>query len=531
MVNTYMRQDATVKNNAGGDVFQISPLKQLERFLILGTTDGTFYVGSKELTKQNLDNLEALIRGVDAKAALDLIREIGVSGRAYKHDPVLAAYAIAIGLTAGQPLRGYALSFFNEVVRTGTHLFHFMAYAEGRVGWGRSFGRATSNWYLNRSEMSLANQLVKYKARDGWSHRDVIRLAHPIATGSRNGLIRYAVKGVLESDGSRAHDYVAAAIEASQTTDVARAVELIRQYEFPREVLNSAVMNKPEVWEALAPHMGMTALLRNLRNMAKDGYLTQGSDAVRLIRGRLTNVEDIRASRIHPAQVFSAQKNSVSANRRGEFVAIPAPIMTALEETFYASFANVEPTNKRIMLALDVSGSMGSMVGDGLASAREWCALMAMVTARSEPFAEFRAFSDRLVPINIKSTDSMQDVINKMTRIPFGATDCSLPMQEATAQGEKFDAFAIYTDNETWYRQPGRSTYGWQRNVNPYGPLSPAEALREYRRKSQIHDAKLAVVAISATPFSIADPHDVNMLDFVGFDSSAPAVMADFIRN
>lgn len=531
MVDLYKRQDQTVANNAGGQVFAITPLQQLERFLILGSADGTFYVGARELTAQNFRNLENLIRDQPLEA-LELIRDIGVSNRAYKHDPVLAAYAVAIGLTAGNAaLRGFAFSFFNDIIRTGTHLFRFMEYADGRVGWGRSFQRAVANWYLNRSDMSLANQLVKYKAREGWSHRDVLRLSHARPnTSTRNGLFRYAVNGTLEADDSKAHALVAAAIEASQTTDVGRAVELITTYNLPREVLNSSVMNKPEVWEALVPHMGLTALLRNLRNMTKDGYLTQGSDAVRVVRDRLINAEDIRASRIHPAQVFSAQKNSQSANRRGEFVVIPAPIIDTLEETFYASFANVEPTNKRIMLALDVSGSMTSLVGDRLASAMEWSALQAMVTARSEPYAEFMAFSHKFVPLQISRRDSLQTIVNRMRSLDFGATDCSLPMQHATANNLKFDAFAVYTDNETWYRQSKLDSMWGRYANNPYDALSPVEALREYRRKSGIHDAKLAVVAIAATQFSIADPNDVNMLDFVGFDASAPAVMADFIR-
>jgi 60 kDa SS-A/Ro ribonucleoprotein len=31
--------------------------------------------------------------------------------------------------------------------------------------------------------------------------------------------------------------------------------------------------------------------------------------------------------------------------------------------------------------------------------------------------------------------------------------------------------------------------------------------------------------------FSIADPNDAGMLDVVGFDAAAPAVIADFIRD
>jgi 60 kDa SS-A/Ro ribonucleoprotein len=41
---------------------------------------------------------------------------------------------------------------------------------------------------------------------------------------------------------------------------------------------------------------------------------------------------------------------------------------------------------------------------------------------------------------------------------------------------------------------------------------------------------KLAVVGMLANQFTIADPSDAGMLDFVGFDTAAPAVMADFAR-
>jgi 60 kDa SS-A/Ro ribonucleoprotein len=40
----------------------------------------------------------------------------------------------------------------------------------------------------------------------------------------------------------------------------------------------------------------------------------------------------------------------------------------------------------------------------------------------------------------------------------------------------------------------------------------------------------LVVVGLTATNFSIADPNDSGMLDVVGFDASAPNVIADFAR-
>ncbi len=70
----------------------------------------------------------------------------------------------------------------------------------------------------------------------------------------------------------------------------------------------------------------------------------------------------------------------------------------------------------------------------------------------------------------------------------------------------------VLTDSETWA-----------------GKIHPVQALREYRAKTGI-PAKLVVVGLVSNGFSIADPSDAGMLDVVGFDTAAPAVIADFIR-
>ena len=95
----------------------------------------------------------------------------------------------------------------------------------------------------------------------------------------------------------------------------------------------------------------------------------------------------------------------------------------------------------------------------------------------------------------------------------MGGTDCALPMVIARKEKWEVDAFVVYTDNETWS-----------------GDIHPHKALEQYRQ-AMGRDAKLIVVALLATPFTIANPDDPGMLDVVGFDAAAPAVMADFVRN
>lgn len=97
--------------------------------------------------------------------------------------------------------------------------------------------------------------------------------------------------------------------------------------------------------------------------------------------------------------------------------------------------------------------------------------------------------------------------------LPFGGTDCALPMLYAQAKGLEIDAFVILTDNETWA-----------------GNVHPMQALESYRASTGIA-AKLVVVAMVSNGFTIANPNDPNALDVVGFDSAVPKLITDFVGN
>ena len=57
--------------------------------------------------------------------------------------------------------------------------FVFAGDIEQFRGWGRGLRRAVADWYLSKPVDAVAYQAVKYRQREGWSHRDLLRLAHP----------------------------------------------------------------------------------------------------------------------------------------------------------------------------------------------------------------------------------------------------------------------------------------------------------------------------------------------------------------
>jgi 60 kDa SS-A/Ro ribonucleoprotein len=95
----------------------------------------------------------------------------------------------------------------------------------------------------------------------------------------------------------------------------------------------------------------------------------------------------------------------------------------------------------------------------------------------------------------------------------MGGTDVSLPMVWAFENRLDFDTFIILTDNETWA-----------------GPkCHPHQALSAYRQRSGI-DARMIVVAMTATGNTVADPSDPRQIDVSGFDSTVPQLISDFSR-
>jgi 60 kDa SS-A/Ro ribonucleoprotein len=528
-----------VANDAGGHAWAVDVWTRLRRFLILGSEGGSYYTSQSALTRQNAFAVEQAVRE-DGLRAVDEIVRISREGRAPKNDLALYALALAAGV-GDEATRKAALAALPQVARTGTHLFLFASFVEGFRGWGRSLRRAVGAWYAAQSPDALAYQTVKYRQREGVTHRDLLRLAHPAArVGSGNPtldvsaeharLFEWIVRG-------RAVDGLPRLIEGfvrAQAASTAReSAALVREYGLPREAVQPEHLTSPEVWTALLDGMPMTALVRNLATMTRVGVIAPGSDGTAQAVAQLGDAERIRAARVHPIALLVALRTYAlgrGIRGRGEWAPV-REIVDALDAAFYTAFGNVEPAGTRLLLALDVSGSMtsGNVAGVPGLSPRDASAALALVTAATETHLEIVGFHagrggwksggkrpgwspDGLTPLAISPRQRLDDAVKAVSDLPFGGTDCALPMLYATAKQRLVDTFVIYTDSETWA-----------------GDIHPAQALRAYREASGI-DARLVVVGMVSNGFSIADPADQGMLDVVGFDTATPQLISDFAR-
>ena len=532
---------ATVKNRAGGFVFSVDCWGQLDRWLIIGSENATYYANAKDATFENVKCLEACLKE-DGPGTVAVIAAISESGRAVKQDPAIYALAVAAA-SAELDTKRAALAAMPRVCRTGTHLFSFVEDVQKLRGWGPAIRKAVASWYNDKPADSVAYQAVKYQQRNGWSHKDLLRLSHARTSDPQhNALYRWIVAGMdgfenykhrpIKESANNLPAIVTAFEAAKRISNVRDVVKLIETFDLPHEAIMNEFKDAPEVWAALLPKMGATALLRNLGKMSKIGMFNSSTPELQIAVSKLNDREYLRKGRVHPMSVLLAMHQYQQGRGRlgSSTWPVSSKIVDALDAAFYNSFGNVVPTGKRVLLAVDVSGSMSSSpCGDGGISARAAAAAMSMSFVRSEKDVTCVSFDggyspnsmwnnrrndgDKCSPLDISPRRRLDDIIKTMNGLSFGNTDCALPFLHAAKTGMDIDAVVTMTDNESWS-----------------GSVHTFVALENLQQKLG-HSVAFAACAFTATAYSVANEAEANQMNFVGLDGSLPNVLSDFIRN
>lgn len=512
-----------VLNAAGGYVYEVSKWTVLDRFLVLGTENGTYYANEGELTLQATDNTLACIQE-DPNRVLSRLVEISTSGRAHKNEAVLYVLALCASLP-GSVVRSAALEVLPLVARTATHLFYFVSQVKELRGWGRNLRKGISNWYNGKTVEQLGYQIVKYRSRYGYSHQDVLRLAHPVpASKAHDLLFAYATgKQVGKMTKEKLPDIVSGYLAASELTvtapivkkDKLRAVSIIEKYGLSWEMLPTQYLAFPEIWQSLLPKMGLTAMIRNLGRMTANGTLTSMSETTDLVCAAIVDVNRLTKERVHPMTILLAVATYREGRGfKGSLTWTPlARVLDALDKAFYLSFGNLPKTQKKVVYALDVSGSMSAEVSGVNMSCTDAAialTLVQMATAEKGYSACVFATTIREVQLTPRLTLAEANRVVEKSGIG-GGTNLSLPLMELNRKGDFVDALVMFTDNETWA-----------------GSSHVVQELDNYRRKVN-PNFKMVVVSLAVNKISVLRQNDLLSLDAVGLDANTPTIISEFI--
>lgn len=554
------------KNHAGGYSWEIDDWTRLDRFLLLGSAEGTYYVGAKELTKQNALVVKSCVEQ-DGVRALNRILEFRRENRSKKLNAVLFSYAMVLSF-GSQEVKELAYTVMGEMATTASQWLEVVRYCEEYRKWSRGLRNAFGRVFRETPVRDLAYQFAKYQSNNGWKLNDLLRLTHTVAHGTedqadRAALFAYAKKG-WESVGAQPHDSpnLVQLWAKERAHELGRAIEwqnecesknytltmsrgamleeicdLIRTYRLTHEMIPNGLYKHGEIWAALLPSMPVMALIRNLGRLSSatvgaysKTILPQANnkqtplldrEAVDLVLKKLS-VESLTKARIHPMALFIAHRayrEGKTPNREHRSSAGMAwtpnqAILEALEDGFHALLKSQTPTGKVFKIGVDVSGSMhGTFVlGSPFISAIDAAAAIALSIVHAEDTKNVltMAFDYEAKALSMNKRSSLSSVAGDIAKLVYGRTNCALPITEAIAKKEYVDTFVVLTDSETWQ-----------------GNEHPKQALDRYR-KAVNPAAKLVVLAVASTGTTIADLKDSGMLNVVGFDANVISLIQEF---
>ncbi|ELT92967.1 hypothetical protein CAPTEDRAFT_150806 [Capitella teleta] len=528
-------------------------INRLRRFLCTRSERGVCLVKGKQKTVSNLeydpDDLQLMQHLTRTMPAEDLINEIvrySAVGRLVHPEPVVFALAVCAKTASNMKLRQAAFDALGDVCMSSTQLFQFLTYCrqlplsskdeiskDENSGWGRAKRRAISLWYNQKSAHQLALAVTKCRGRQGWAHIDLLRLAHVRPTNEGATLVmKYVTRGLAQVVKDYANDGLTS--ELKEVLQYLRDVELVKhshdehqvamlveKHQLSFEHIPTWMRNSAEVWRSLLLHMPLQELILSLGKISRVGILSAtdtNSMAPTVIERLKSDITE--ESNLHPFAILAAQKayekGRLEKNRKIDWKPNPA-IVESLSTAFCASFKNIVPTEKRFLMAVDVSGSMqyGSVNGTYQLKPVQAAATILMSIARSEQHYEMLVFSEPMAPAPLNKDMSLQELCHALgdrQQSSVGTMDCALPIIWAMELKKDFDVFLLITDCDTLENT-----------------MSPAEALEKYRKVMQKPQARFIVIALTSANFKLSNYDDPGMLDIAGFDVATVSVMRNFI--
>ena len=504
------RESEMIQGRSGGWMFDAGIWKMLRRCLLIGTAKSTYYAGKRELT----EDFVAVVREAVAENPTKVAEEIlyASDGRSINNSaPIFALVLLSMG-EAPEAKKAFQ-EIFPQVVRTGSHFYEWLNYTKSLRGFGKVIREVGKNWLSREDVKGLAYQLLKYQQRQGFSHRDALRLFHVKPTTEDHQLLfNWVIKGWEELPSEIPSEALAQIWWyewLKRNPD--QTHEAISQGRLTHEMAAPVGKMDKQAWQLLFNEMPIGAMLRNLGSLTELGVLRADAGAnLSRVEAVLNNKEHLRKGRIHPIDVLKAIKTYQSGGRLGRSQKTWNPvsrIVDILETAVELSFDVVESTGKTFMHAVDVSGSMGSLVADMGLSCCEIATTMALVTAKAEKNYTIRGFATDFRNLDITAKDSFSSAVRKASNQNFGGTDASVAYDWMIKNKFKADVVCFWTDSESWA-----------------GYKHPSQALAEYRNKVN-RNVKAVYVTLAPYRISLVDPKDPLSWDLAGFDPSTPRVI------
>jgi 60 kDa SS-A/Ro ribonucleoprotein len=448
---------ANARNEEGAPAYARSPEQALALFAATGCLNGTFYASGET----QLGTVLALC----ARVSPDFVARTAVYARQVGYMKDMPALLLATLASRDAALLARA---FPHVVDNARMLRNFVqVIRSGRTG-RKSLGTLPKRLLREWIDRASAEQIVQAAVGTSPSLADVIRMVHPKPIdATREALYAWIIGRPFDEN---VLPPKVSAYEAFKRDPRGALPQVPFQYltSLPRDA---------EHWKTLARTVSWQTLRMSLNTFARNGVF-KDAEMVAAVAARLRAQSEIERARVFPYQLLAACQAGAK---------LPREILLALQDAMEIATRNVPSIDGRVVVGVDVSGSMGSPITGyrkGSTSSMRCVDVAALIAAclqRANPTARVLPFDTGVRRVALNPRDSVMTQAARLSALFGGGTNVSAPLAKLNGERAQVDLVVLVSDNESWFDARGGG--------------GPTEAMRQWSQlKARCPNAKLVCI-------------------------------------
>ncbi|XP_063984240.1 RNA-binding protein Ro60-like [Diachasmimorpha longicaudata] len=540
-----------------------TPESRFTRYLFVGKEYPVYHSGTwtnpTNFTLDKLPSLEDLsCSPATALLPLNKIKSALSSGLIHQPENLMFALAASARQQKSESLRRAAYEYLSQHCKSPEHFLLFVSFASKlskqqsipRHGYGHGWRTAVNEWYLSQGSKTLAECVTRLKSRYGWSHKDIIKLSHPVTKGCTpdvQAVIKYIVFGLekakLEFENeSRAREVLELMERVEdfrQCEDPVRAAGLIRLHHYTLDHVNPDLMKFPDVWEALVETMDLASIVQNLQRIQNAGLLATGSQIAEKIIAALMDKDQVLKSKISPSVLLLAVKTyenpdgvpmpvkrRIGRKNKLKHKRIPRPDMRIIDAMYLAlnmSFSNVQPTGLKYLIIVSTGGwrkpqgCQGAVVEASGPWVVEAACVLALGLLRADDKVTVSTFTGteglNARSVHLDKNATFVEAVEKIKARSTGPPNIGKPMLWAAHHRRKYDVFINVVDKM-------REKYDFT-----------GRAMDLYKKKMNLPTTRLINWVVGSTSTYMEGRNVSDVLTVCGFDVHVPRIIEAFARH
>nr|XP_023012996.1 60 kDa SS-A/Ro ribonucleoprotein-like [Leptinotarsa decemlineata] len=539
---------------------RLSNQEKLKRLIYVGNLTPKYFCGGPEKYYPDTERKMELINEMLASNHEDFLKVI-VSASEDKLLPYRSQLFNLLGAAlnaeaATADIKHEICSYVLNICKSDEDFFNFIKFTSSvrldKSKLSTTVRKLIARYYIKKSALELAHSFVACKSWHGWTHKDLIKLVHiKPDTPLKNMVINYILLKKLNDKDNEDEKKIIDIMQKSEilrkTKDHKVAVPLISELKATINQVEPSLRKSAEVWNSVLLNMTISDILQALPKLYKLGFLKKDAPTQTIVNENLTNSLKIKASHIHPIEVFIHMKNFEKGGKpldpkllehliaekklsEEEIQKLKSPreakcplVLNNLQKCMNIACSNVQSFGKRYLITIDTTDHMDTpCLFNKNITAIEAAVAFAWFLLRVEKDVTVAVFKEKeIAVVQLDKKGHLYEHVQKLRENKSKYVLLAAPIEWATFQKKHVDIFLTFIHHKDFYAAIPKEIREKM--------TKPEHALQKYRKKVNLQNSKLINFCLSS-PNVVCGDGSPNILDVAGLDYGTPRAVEAFCR-